>query len=97
MPALELHMSRANRTNIVRDYAIGGVTHDHGARPVREEPAELFGLVSLQLTTGAFNLVAGIHPASPRGAPHEHVLQLLGGGNGRRWLRTMRRRRLTLS
>jgi uncharacterized peroxidase-related enzyme len=30
-----------------------------------EQVAEVVGLVSLQLLTGAFNLVAGIHPSTP--------------------------------
>jgi uncharacterized peroxidase-related enzyme len=33
-----------------------------------EQIAEVVGLVSLQFLTGAFNLVSGIHPATPVGA-----------------------------
>jgi len=38
-----------------------GRLHEHGYRD--EQIVEVTGLVALQLLTGAFNLVAGIHPA----------------------------------
>lgn len=57
-----------------------------------EQIAEVAGLVSLQLLTGAFNLVAGI-PSTPT-APHEHALPRLGRGGRHRRLRAMRERRL---
>jgi AhpD family alkylhydroperoxidase len=48
--------------------------HEHGYRD--EQIAEVTGLVALQLLTGAFNLVAGIH------APPEELLEIMPDNGG---------------